>query len=345
MENIVKLLKKIRKQNMLLRSYSGSYAFVGIGSHSVNNLYPVLHYLDVPLKYIVVKSQKTAKLINENRTNIEGTTDYDRVLADPEIKGVLICVQPDSHYELVKKALQHEKNVFVEKPPCCNENELRDLIETERIAKKNCLVGLQKRYSTCTSLLKKAIAESDLISYNYRFVVGNYPEGDPYWDLFIHPVDLATFIFGEMQLVSVVKTGRAGAISLFIQARQGQAIASIELSTQYSWNNPCEHLIVNTSKGVYTLRNHRLLDFRPAPGVLFSIPKEKIFPSSSQTVHLFDGNSFLPVVENNELMMQGFYRELKCFVDICENKRTINQSTLASLIPTFDLLADLKTQF
>jgi virulence factor len=330
---------------MLRHSYTGSFAFVGIGNHSLNNLYPVLHYLDVPLKYIVVKSQKTAKLINQNRTGIEGTTDYDRVLADPDIKGILICAAPGSHYELVKRALLHKKNVFVEKPPCCNGNELRDLIETERLSTKSCLVGLQKRYSTCTGILKKEIAGSDVISYNYRFVTGNYPEGDPYWDLFIHPVDLAAFIFGEMQPVSVVKTGRAGAISVFIQARQGPTIASIELSTQYSWNNSCESLTVNTSKGVYTLSNHRLLDFQPAPGVLFSIPKEKIFPSVSQTKHLFNGNSFLPVVENNELMAQGFYRELKCFVDICENKKTTNHSTLASLIPVFDLLASLKTQF
>ncbi|MDR3326525.1 MAG: Gfo/Idh/MocA family oxidoreductase [Prevotellaceae bacterium] len=345
MENIINILKKIRKHHLLRKSYSGGYAFVGIGNHSLHNLYPVLHYLNVPLQYIVTKSQSTANLINKNEASVVGTTDLERVLADPAINGVFICTHPDSHYELVNKALSYKKNVFVEKPPCTNTEELEKLITAEKNAGKTVLVGLQKRYSACVDILKKEISIPDVISYNYRFVVGSYPDGDPYWDLFIHPVDLIAFIFGRVQSFSVVKTSHSkGEVSVFVQIQHEKIVGSVEMSTQYAWNCPEEHLIINTSKGVYRMTNHQLLDFQPASGTLFSLPKEKIFSSVPQTKHLFNGNNFLPVIENNQLMAQGFYSELKTFVDICENKKNENRSSLTSLIPTFDLLSKIKKQ-
>jgi virulence factor len=207
MENPIDFLKKMRKRRMLQNKFASNYAFVGIGNHSMNNLYPVIYYLHLPLKYIVVKSDETANLINGNNFGAQATTDLESVLNDRDINGIFISANPDSHYGLVKKCLLSGKNVFVEKPPCKTIDELKDLIDTEKKSGKICLAGLQKRYSSCVNILKKQLKTGDIISYNYRFLLGAYPDGNTLWDLYIHPLDLLTFLFGEAQSLSVAKTG------------------------------------------------------------------------------------------------------------------------------------------
>ena len=55
-KNIIERYKHIRSIKQLQQVPKGMYAFVGFGNHSTSNLYPVLGYLHVPLKYICCKS-------------------------------------------------------------------------------------------------------------------------------------------------------------------------------------------------------------------------------------------------------------------------------------------------
>ena len=49
-EHLIARYKHLRSVRQLSQSYKGKYAFVGIGNHSTNNLYPVLDYFHVGLK-------------------------------------------------------------------------------------------------------------------------------------------------------------------------------------------------------------------------------------------------------------------------------------------------------
>ncbi|MCW4111943.1 hypothetical protein [Segatella copri] len=66
----------------LKQIYGGNYAFVGIGNHSTNNLYPVLNYLHVPLKYICCKSEDKLPFIEAAYPNVCATTSLDDILHD-----------------------------------------------------------------------------------------------------------------------------------------------------------------------------------------------------------------------------------------------------------------------
>jgi virulence factor len=298
----------------------------------------VISYLHIPLKYIVVKTGKTADLINKNQL-LQATTDLESVLNDSEVNGVFICANPDSHYSLVKKCLEYGKNVFVEKPPCKTLDELTDLINAEKKSGKICLAGLQKRYSSCVNILTKHLKTSNIISYNYRFTLGAYPEGNALWDLYIHPVDLVTFLFGASELLSIAGTKSSkSANTLFLQLKHGKIIGNMEISTQYSWNQPLELLSINTENGVYNLKNHQSLTFEPKNGNILSVPREKIFRTVPEKQYLFNGNNFLPVFENNQIVTQGYFSEIKTFANLCEHRKTGNLSSLSSLIDTYKLI-------
>ena len=42
---IIDKYKRARSEAFLKETYSGAYAFVGLGQHSLSNLYPVITYL------------------------------------------------------------------------------------------------------------------------------------------------------------------------------------------------------------------------------------------------------------------------------------------------------------
>ena len=61
--SLINRYKQFKKNDRLnnLGSYSHQYAFVGVGGHSLDNLYPVIDYLGVPLKYIHSRTVSNAE--------------------------------------------------------------------------------------------------------------------------------------------------------------------------------------------------------------------------------------------------------------------------------------------
>ncbi|MFV0484547.1 MAG: Gfo/Idh/MocA family protein [Bacteroidales bacterium] len=318
------------------------YAFVGMGNHSINNLYPIISYLNVDLKYIVTKSESSASLINQNYKNIVGTNDIDMVLKDDEVSGIFISAHPTSHYNLVKKALQAGKNVFVEKPPCLSTDELNTLIEIEEQSNAFCMVGLQKQYASCNLDLKHRLKGECF--YNYRFVTGAYPEGDPFFDIFIHPISLINFLFGSIVEQNILIQRNDSYITVFLQlTHENKTTGSVELSTGYSWQNPRENMIINTQKGIYEMTNTESLLFEPKAGTIFSIPKEKIISAKHRQISITQRNSFNPILNNNQLYSSGYFGEIKNFIELCEGKSGINNSSLSSCKQTFRTITDIKS--
>jgi virulence factor len=317
--------------------YRKQYAFIGVGHHSLNNLYPVLDYLRVPLKYIVSHSRQTADRINGSAWNCSATNDLDAVLDDPLIGGIFISARPESHYRLVKKVLEKHKNVFVEKPPCQNIAELQDLILLEQSTGSHVSVGLQKRYAPASVILKRKLKETQ--HYTLRYATGAYPEGDPVFDLFIHPVDLATHLFGKGKITSVLRSRD----TLFVHLlHENSVIGSMELSTGYSWQQSEEQLVVVGKEAVYQLNNLSELLCIKKPKTFMSYPVEKIAGFTPEIKVLFHQNTFLPEVRHNNLHTGGFYSELKTFVRACENDDfKTNPSGLSSLTNTYELLKEL----
>jgi hypothetical protein len=71
---------------------------------------------------------------------------------------------------------------------------------------------------------------------------------------------------------------------------------------------------------------------------------EKILPRSVEKRVLFNGRSFLPVFENNQLVMQGYFHEIDMFVNLCEGRSKRNIASLESMMSTCQLLEDIQTE-
>ncbi len=329
-----------RNRKMLQTPYSAQYAFVGIGSHALQNLYPVLQYLGIRLKYICCKSPDKLALI-ERRFGVTATTSLDTILNDSEVDGVFLCTSPQSHYDICTRVIEAGKYLFVEKPPCQTLDQLELLTAADK--KQIVMVGMQKRYSPLILALKKQLVKKEPINYTMSYHTGAYPEGNPFTDLFIHPVDLVQHLFGNAELKSVQQIDRNGTTTIQGLLSHETARGYIELSTAYSWTNPKETLHVNTQAGEYRLEQMERLCHYPHPKRIAGIPLEKLglFTNSEQT--LIERNNFNPLVGNNQLYTQGFLSEIKAFADMVEFSGE-NISPLSSMATTYKLLSTLKQQ-
>jgi hypothetical protein len=72
-----------------------------------------------------------------------------------------------------------------------------------------------------------------------------------------------------------------------------------------------------------------------------NIPLEKVLGHQQVSKVLFNENSFLPARNNNQLYASGYYNEIDCFVNLCENKKAGNLTSLSDLIPTYQTIQDL----
>ena len=127
-QSLINRFKQRRTRGYLTELNRGQYAFVGIGQHSLTNLYPVLRYLGVSLKYICCTSEEKARLIGQKFPDVKATASLDEILHDEAVRGVFVSASPQAHFTLASKILQAGKALYIEKPPCQTSEELEELL-------------------------------------------------------------------------------------------------------------------------------------------------------------------------------------------------------------------------
>ena len=339
MQNIFNRYKRIRTERYLRQVCQQDYAFVGMGQHSLTNLYPVLHHLGVPLKYICVTSERKARLIERKFKGMTATTHLEDILNDEEVKGVLVAASPDAHFSIASRVLQSGKSLFIEKPPCQSVAQLRKLIAMQRASgSRVTMVGLQQRYTPAVQLLKKRIMNRHPLNYDIHYLTGAYPEGDPLLDLFIHPLDLVVWLFGRCDIESCVEIGGTYVLML----KHKNVVGTIELSTCHSWHNAHQTLTIRTSKGSFYLKDTDKLSFVPEQPSIMGLPLEKLMRFRQVTEQLYRNDGFSPILQNNSVFTQGYYQEIKAFVDAVEGRASRNLTDLQSVEPTYNLLESIR---
>ena len=345
LDNIIDRYRRIRSMRELQYTYTQQYALVGLGNHCANNLLPIIQYLQLPLKYICCTSEKKVNLISLKYKGIKGTTSLQDILLDDTISGVFVAANPHSHFHIATEVIKAGKSLFIEKPPCKDERELMSLTDTIKLyGSQHIVVGLQRRFAPATQILKKRLKGEGKRHYHYSYLTGLYPEGDSLLNLFIHPLDYATFLFGEAKIKSLdVICSRDGGQTLFLILEHQDIVGILELSTDYSWQEAQEQLNISTDKGLYVLNKMEQLDFTPRRATVLGIPLEKVFPNNVTTICLYGRNNFVPTIGNNQIVSQGFFSEIKTFANMVENMYDTNHDLgLESVRHVYSLITEIR---
>ncbi len=153
----------------------------------------------------------TGSIENDELEGISKYSSYDECLRSEDLDAVNICTHVNLHYEMAKKALQHDKHVFLEKPFCLNIKQAEELISLAEKKGKTLMVGHVVRFMPPYQKLKKWIDTNEFGKLKFlslsRFCGipswGQWKDknvkelsGGALFDLVIHDIDYANYIVG-----------------------------------------------------------------------------------------------------------------------------------------------------
>lgn len=156
-------------------------ALIGTGNFIKNTHIPNLLKLKDKFNIYAImnKSGYKAKQHADLNKSVFCTTDYKDILNDPKIDLILIGTRHDSHAELVLKALQAGKHVFVEKPLATNQEDLDKIIQYFSVDNGNLpllMVGFNRRFSKYAQEIEKFTSERvNPLFIHYRMNAGFIP--------------------------------------------------------------------------------------------------------------------------------------------------------------------------
>ena len=112
----------------------------------------------IRLKWCCDLSQENLDYVKENFNPENITTNYEDVLNDPEVQGVLILTVHNVRLPLIKAAAEAGKHIYVEKPMSLDPKESYDIMRLVRMHNVKLVVGFNRR---CAPIVTDAKAILD----------------------------------------------------------------------------------------------------------------------------------------------------------------------------------------
>ena len=255
-------------------------ALVGVGNFAMAMHLPNIRKLSGKYRLYAVmdKLGHKAKNIATQFDCSFATSNYDDVLSDSNIDIVFICTRHDSHAELVLKALQAGKHVFVEKPLATDPTDLKKIekfYDDEQITKKPVLmVGFNRRFSRYAAEIKKHTDKRvNPLFIHYRMNAGFIPldhwvheNGGRMVGEACHIIDLMTYFTGarikNVSFESLTPNNEAISKSdnkSFILKYDDGSVATIEYFAVGSKQFPKEYLEIHFDEKTIVMEDYRSL--------------------------------------------------------------------------------------
>jgi len=201
-------------------------AFVGCGSHSTNNLYPMLKYSRCKLVAVCDKQEQLARR-NAEIYGGKAYADVDKMLASEKLDGVLIVGPAEMHYELGKKVLERGVPLFIEKPPAPDLAKTLELVALAKAKKTFVMTAFMKRHGLCYAKIREFMKFGRFVPasgfFRYTHWSGTHMRGT-LMGMSIHPIDLAISFFGDPAEVTSHWSvdGNFGSLALTIRFTSGK---------------------------------------------------------------------------------------------------------------------------
>ena len=144
--------------------------------------------------------------------HVRTTAALSEVLADDSIEAVVVATPPQSHYALVKAALQAGKHVLVEKPLATNTADARELAALAAQRALLLMPGHTFVYSPAVNAVRDLIQRGDIGDIHFvtsqRMNLGKYQSDGVICDLAPHDLSILLYWL-ERPILEVSATGRS----------------------------------------------------------------------------------------------------------------------------------------
>jgi predicted dehydrogenase len=227
---------------------------VGAGRLSTERIYPYVGAAGAQIVGVCDLDQERAER-NARRFGGRPYRDVEGMLAEQKPDGVVICVGPEAHATLAKLALNLGYPVYTEKPPALSS---ADALEVARVARRTgllCTTAFKKRYTEAYTRAKRWVDQRpahDLLSLSFDYCSAAYdntPARNLLNDFCIHAIDLALYLFGDVESVfAFTKDQHAYAVSLRFA---NGAIGTFNMNDGRSFAIPTEEVEISARGGCF----------------------------------------------------------------------------------------------
>ena len=138
----------------------------------------------------------------ERYANVRIYADYEELLADDAIDGVVVATPVPTHHRLAKRALEAGKHVLVEKPPAMRTAEMEELVALAETSSLVLMPGHLLLYHPGVRKLKELIENRDLgdvlCVYGNRQNLGKIRKDEnALWSLGVHDLSVVLYLLDE----------------------------------------------------------------------------------------------------------------------------------------------------
>ena len=188
-------------------------AVVGCGYWGPNLIRNFRSLPDCRLKMMCDLNRQRLKHLHQLYPEVELSSDYDAVLADPEINAVAIATAVRFHFPMAKASLLAGKHTFIEKPMAASVAECEELIEIAQKQGLILMIGHTFLYSPAVRKIKEIVKSGDIGDIRYisarRLNLGLFQKDiNVAWDLAPHDISIILYIMDETP-ISVNCSGSA----------------------------------------------------------------------------------------------------------------------------------------
>ena len=140
----------------------GGIGIIGAGNFTKMTMLPALKKTKANIKHIVSSGGVNGTALAKKHNISQSTTDYELVLDDKDVDLIMITTRHNLHAEMVIKALNKGKHVFVEKPLALNNKELKAIEESYKNSNGSLMIGFNRRFSPHLQKIKSLVGDAPM---------------------------------------------------------------------------------------------------------------------------------------------------------------------------------------
>lgn len=217
---------------------------------------------------------ETAETLSKQFNISEATTNYRKLLTNPQIDAILVASSTDTHVEICQAAAKASKHIFCEKPIALDLEQIDETLAIVKEADVKFQVGFNRRFDKNFQRVRDVISSGEIGEPHILRITSRDPAPPPieyakvsggmFLDMTIHDFDMARYLIDdeviEVYAVGAVrvdpKIGEIGDIDTAVITLQFQngVLATINNSRKavYGYDQRVE---VFGAKGMVTVEN------------------------------------------------------------------------------------------
>jgi predicted dehydrogenase len=185
---------------------------VGLGYWGPNLVRVLSERTDVELRWICDQDSDRLACVSRRYPAVKATDDFDEVLDDHEVDGVMLATPVFTHYELGRRCLEAGKHTFIEKPLASSAEQALELMDIALGRELVLMCGHTFLYSPPVRAIRKLIETGELgdlffISASRVNLGLHQRDVSVVWDLGPHDFSILLYWLG-MPPIAMRATGR-----------------------------------------------------------------------------------------------------------------------------------------